>query len=88
MTIGGAICMEMLTSTGWTVATSMESVLVSIKMAMSSLDPRPARLQISAPEMDDYSAYEALEAFQRFANRHGWKVPSDSAASATQQYRS
>lgn len=88
MTIGGAICMELLTSTGWTVATSMESVLVSVKMAMSSLEPHPARLQNSAGNTGDYSAYEALDAFRRFASRHGWKVPSDAAASATQQYNS
>lgn len=75
--------MEMLTSTGWTVAMSMESVLVSVKMAMSSLDPQPARLQTSSRGIGDYSAHEALEAFQRFANRHGWKVPSDTAVNAT-----
>lgn len=75
--------MEVLTSTGWTVAMSMESILVQVKMAMSSVDPQPARLQKSAPGKGDYSAHEALEAFQRFANRHNWKVPSDVAANAT-----
>ncbi|KAJ4424188.1 hypothetical protein N0V82_001054 [Gnomoniopsis sp. IMI 355080] len=83
VTIGGAICMEVLTSTGWTVAMSMESILIQVKMAMSSLDPRPARLQKPAHSMVDYSAHEALDAFQRFANRHNWKVPSDVAANAT-----
>lgn len=89
VTIGGAICMELLTTTGWSPATSVESVLVSIKMAMSSVDPQPARLlQKSAQTAGDYSAYEALDAFTRFARTHNWQVPGDAAASATQQYKS
>lgn len=83
VTIGGAICLEILTNTGWTVAMSMESVLVQVKMAMSSLDPQPARLQNSTRVIDDYSPHEAVEAFQRFAHKHKWKVPSDFAANAT-----
>lgn len=83
MTIGGAICLEILTNTGWTVAMSMESVLVQVKMAMSSLDPQPARLQRKTRGMGDYSPHEAVDAFQRFANRHNWKVPSDFTANAT-----
>lgn len=74
--------MEVLTSTGWSFAMSMESVLIQVKMAMSSLDPQPARLQ-KPTHGGDYSAYEALDAFQRFANRHNWKVPPDVAANAT-----
>lgn len=83
VTIGGAICMEVLTSTGWTVAMSMESVIIQVKMAMSSTDPQPARLGKSAHGNGDYSAHEALNAFKRFANKHNWGVPSDIAANAS-----
>lgn len=87
VTIGGAICMEILTNTGWLPAMSPESVLMSVKMAMSSLDPQPARLlQKSSQSLVDYSPYEAVEAFRRFAGRHGWKVPQDSMDSASQKY--
>lgn len=79
--------MELLTSTGWTPAHSMEGVFMSIKMAMSSLDPRPARLQdvkAKATTRIDYFPSEAIEAFQRAADRHGWQVPQDMKENAAQ----
>lgn len=95
VTIGGAICMELLTNTGWNPTMSAEAVLVSIKAAMSSRDPAPARLLPNNGRHNgnggrnggDYNAFEALEAFQRYAGRHGWQVPKDAMASATQQYK-
>lgn len=86
VTIGGAICMELLTSTGWTPAHSMEGVFMSIKMAMSSLDPKPARLEIAYgnAKRSDYAPWEALEAYQRAAARHGWQVPQDVQENAGQ----
>lgn len=89
VTIGGAICMELLTNNGWNPTMSIEAVLVSIKAAMSSLDPTPARLQPGngGQKKGDYNAFEALEAFQRYAGKHGWQVPKDATASATQQYK-
>lgn len=89
VTIGGAICMELLTNNGWNPTMSLEAVLVSIKAAISSLDPKPARLLSTQTGQngDDYNAFEALEAFQRYARTHGWQVPKDAMASATQQYK-
>lgn len=86
VTIGGAICMELLTSTGWTPAHSMEGVFMSIKMAMSSLDPKPARLLDNRAKAanSDYTPWEALDAFQRAADRHGWQVPQDMKENAAQ----
>lgn len=78
--------MEMLTSDGWTPATSMEAVFVSIKMAMSSLYPKPARLLSTTQQRPDYNSGEALSAFQRAAMTHGWKVPTDTKDNATQVY--
>lgn len=92
VTIGGALCMELLTSDGWTPATSMEAVFVSIKMAISSTDPRPARLDStaqrpsSAAHARDYSVGEALDAFERAARSHGWTVPNDVRTNAMQAY--
>ena len=44
VTAGGALCMELLTNSGWSPVSSIESVLLQVRMAMSSLDPKPARL--------------------------------------------
>lgn len=93
VTIGGALCMELLTSDGWTPATSLEAVFVCIKLAMSSTDPRPARLESvatssgwSAAHLRDYPAGEALAAFERAARTHGWRVPQDVRTNALQAY--
>lgn len=91
VTIGGALCMELLTSNGWSPVTSMEAVFVSVKMAMSSTDPRPARLMNDASSSslaarDDYGAREALAAFERAARTHGWTVPKDIHQNAMQAY--
>ncbi|PWY85038.1 ubiquitin conjugating enzyme [Aspergillus heteromorphus CBS 117.55] len=73
VTIGGAMCMELLTSSGWLPTTTMESVLLQVRMALCSTDPRPARLQYGM----DYSFGGAVEDFQRACLRHGWLVPED-----------
>ncbi|KAL2256111.1 hypothetical protein VTK26DRAFT_2171 [Humicola hyalothermophila] len=44
VTAGGAMCMELLTSSGWSPANSMESVILQVRMAICSLEPQPARL--------------------------------------------
>ncbi|KAK4180326.1 hypothetical protein QBC36DRAFT_320345 [Triangularia setosa] len=79
VTVGGAMCMELLTSSGWSPANGMESVLMQIRMALLSNDPRPARLvpvQKGITNLD-YGIGEAIEAYQRAAGMHDWKVPKD-----------
>jgi ubiquitin-conjugating enzyme E2 Q len=44
VTGGGSMCMELLTADGWLPSYSLSSVLFQIKMAISNLEPRPARL--------------------------------------------
>lgn len=85
ITIGGAICMELLTASGWSPVTRMDTVFVSIRMAMSESE-RPAHLQTTEPSarMFDYNANEALDAYVRFAGVHGWAVPKDLRETATQ----
>jgi ubiquitin-conjugating enzyme E2 Q len=42
-------------------------------MAMSSLDPKPARLENAS--RTDYGVGEAVEAYIRACHVHGWTVP-------------
>ncbi|CRJ95786.1 hypothetical protein BN1708_002061 [Verticillium longisporum] len=80
VTNGGAMCMELLTNSGWSPATSLENVLVQVRMSMSSEDPQPARLEYPLPyrtRVSDYGIDEAIAAFRRSALAHGWEVPSD-----------
>ncbi|KAF1812150.1 hypothetical protein P152DRAFT_458561 [Eremomyces bilateralis CBS 781.70] len=72
VTAGGAICMELLTQSGWSSANSIESILLQVRMAIMSLEPRPARLHGT---VGDYSAGEAVEAYRRACMIHGWKPP-------------
>ncbi|KAF8641742.1 hypothetical protein AX16_009819 [Volvariella volvacea WC 439] len=74
VTGGGSICMDLLTADGWLPSYSIPAVLMQIKLAISNLDPRPARL--SQDWKRPYSPYEALEGFRRAAATHGWKVPA------------
>jgi ubiquitin-conjugating enzyme E2 Q len=69
--IGGAICMELLTNTGWSSVSSMESVLMQIRLAIAS-EPY-ARLAPRAHR--DYGAAEGAEGYIRACRTHGWQVP-------------
>ncbi|KAF7320888.1 UBIQUITIN-CONJUGAT-2 domain-containing protein [Mycena chlorophos] len=74
VTGGGSICMDLLTSDGWLPSYSIPAVLMQIKLAISNLDPRPARL---APNWTSpYSVSESLAGFKRAAAAHGWTVPT------------
>ncbi|KAJ5772170.1 hypothetical protein N7520_002699 [Penicillium odoratum] len=74
VTAGGAMCMELLTNTGWSPAVSMDNVLLQVRLALSSTEPRPARL--AKHHRRDYGIGEAVEAFRRACLNHGWQVPS------------
>lgn len=81
VTAGGAICHAVLTTDGWLCTTTIESVLLQLRMAMASLDPKPARLQIRGASADgDHNSYgtrEAVEAYKRACMVHGWTIPAD-----------
>jgi ubiquitin-conjugating enzyme E2 Q len=76
VTIGGSMCMELLTTQGWAPTNSIDSVLLQIKFAMVSAEP-PARLLrgANAERSVDYGVGEAVEAYIRACQRHGWEVP-------------
>eukprot|EP01100_Stratorugosa_tubuloviscum_P002567 TRINITY_DN1605_c0_g1_i1.p1 TRINITY_DN1605_c0_g1~~TRINITY_DN1605_c0_g1_i1.p1 ORF type:complete len:310 (+),score=123.67 TRINITY_DN1605_c0_g1_i1:69-998(+) len=67
VTIGGSICMELLTRSGWTPANSIESIIVQIRTEMIIGGARLDVLQ------HDYTEEQALEAFNRVARQHGWQ---------------
>ncbi|KAJ7213658.1 hypothetical protein B0H12DRAFT_1061615 [Mycena haematopus] len=73
VTGGGSICMDLLTSDGWLPSYSISAVLMQIKLAISNLDPRPARL--ASNWNMPYSVGESLVGFKRAAATHGWTVP-------------
>ena len=70
VTVGGSICMELLTSSGWRPTYTVESVLIQIRSSFveggGRLDPQRAHIP--------YSALEACEAFKRVAREHGWQA--------------
>ncbi|XXG97232.1 hypothetical protein Hte_003527 [Hypoxylon texense] len=79
VTAGGAMCMELLTNTGWSPANSLESVLLQVRLAMCSENP-PARLEKTKSRQSSpsqYGIHEAIDAYTRAAQVHGWQVPED-----------
>ncbi|KAH7036341.1 hypothetical protein B0J12DRAFT_703564 [Macrophomina phaseolina] len=73
VTAGGALCMELLTNDGWSSASSIEAVLMQVRLAISSTEPRPARLDLY--NKYDYGIGEAVDAYIRACQAHGWTVP-------------
>ena len=67
VTLGGSICMELLTRKGWSPENSVEAVIMSIR---SNFLEGGARL--AANQCGDYSEGEAKEAFDRLVRQHGW----------------
>ncbi|KAF7934519.1 hypothetical protein EAE99_002970 [Botrytis elliptica] len=78
VTAGGALCMELLTNSGWSAVSSIESVLLQVRLALMSMDPKPARLESKNPQTQgEYGTQEAMAAFIRACNMHGWEIPKD-----------
>ncbi|CAL1702918.1 unnamed protein product [Somion occarium] len=73
VTGGGSMCMDLLTADGWLPSYSIPAIILQIKLAISNLDPRPARL--ASQWNQPYSMHEAIEGFKRAAATHGWRVP-------------
>jgi ubiquitin-conjugating enzyme E2 Q len=76
VTAGGSMCMELLTHSGWLPTASIESVLLQVRMAIISTEPRPARLDLKSAKTD-YSVGEAVEAYRRVSMAHGWQISKD-----------
>jgi len=67
VTIGGSICMELLTRSGWSPGNDIESILVQIRTEMISGGAR-----VDFQNTREYSEEEARQAFERVAKQHGW----------------
>lgn len=78
VTAGGAMCMELLTNSGWSAVSSIEGVLLQVRMAIMNLEPKPARLENkNKAHQRDYGTAEAMDAYIRACRTHGWEVPKD-----------
>mmetsp|Transcript_4348 Transcript_4348/g.6092 ORF Transcript_4348/g.6092 Transcript_4348/m.6092 type:complete len:339 (+) Transcript_4348:66-1082(+) len=71
VTLGGSICMELLTNSGWNSTNDIESILIQIR---AELLAGGARLDANMSTNFEYSEHEAWEAFYRAAGTHGWDV--------------
>jgi len=69
VTVGGSICMELLTNSGWRSTNDIESVLIQIRAEMQGGN---ARLELGSSAQ--YSESEAWDAFFRAAKTHGWDI--------------
>jgi len=68
ITLGGSICFELLTRTGWSPTNRVQAIILSIR---ANLIEGGARLDLS--DRSDYSEAEAREAYQRLCYKHGWQ---------------
>ena len=76
VTAGGAICMELLTNSGWNPSTVLEAILLQVRMALTSTDPKPAKLEPRSAK-SDYGVGEAMDAYRRACQTHGVSFSSD-----------
>jgi len=73
VTLGGAICMELLTNSGWKPFNDIEQIIVQIRAEIGSSDGG-ARLDLNQNSSTAYNENEAWTAFYRAAGNHGWDV--------------
>ena len=68
ITLGGSICMELLTNQGWDMTTSISTVITYIKSAILEGDGQidPSNYNKS------YNMDEAVDSYQRMLKSHGW----------------
>ena len=77
VTIGGSICTEDLTATGWKADMTVMGLLLQLKNNMVE-----GHARIDMLNHHDYTEEEAQEAFKRVARDHGWQLPSQKKAAA------
>jgi len=68
ITLGGSICMDILTKQGWTPIMTVEKLMLQIKTLLIDGDAEldPAKWNVK------YDMAEAKQAFQRMLKTHGW----------------
>jgi len=70
VTVGGSVCMEILTNTGWSPKNDIENVLVQVRTAFID---GGAQLDITKNNYQ-YTTWEAWDAFYRAARNHNWRI--------------
>lgn len=65
ITQGGAICIELLTNTGWSPMCGLDSVMAQLRVLFIEGGARIER-------KGEYSYNESLEGFERLKRTHGW----------------
>ena len=68
ITVGGSICMQSITPSGWIPVRTIESIFIEILFNMAE---GGARLDLNTSGVD-YQLAEAQEAFTRVAKQHNW----------------
>ncbi len=68
ITIGGSVCIELLTPQGWSSVYKIESLLVQLKALVLAGGARLDETKWNVP----YDVREAKGAFTRVARQHGW----------------
>ena len=68
VTVGGSVCLETLTTSGWNAELSMEGVLLLVRSAFADGGGRLDPVRAHVP----YAEREARAAFERVARAHGW----------------
>jgi len=69
VTVGGSICMELLTSSGWRSEYTVEAALLMVRQAFLDGSGRLDHARAHVP----YDEAEARQAFARVAAQHGWR---------------
>lgn len=69
ITVGGSLCMDILTSAGWNPMYDIQSLMVNVMSAIIDGGPR-----IDFRQPGVYSLQEAHAAFTRVAGQHGWAI--------------
>ncbi|XP_062501570.1 ubiquitin-conjugating enzyme E2 Q1-like [Corticium candelabrum] len=68
VTIGGSVCMQLLTRSGWRPTTDIESMLIQVRAEIMS----DKRAQLDTYPDREYNETEARQAFERMVRRYGW----------------
>ena len=67
VTVGGSICTEVLTPSGWSSTLTVEDLLIALQAEMLAGEPR-----LDPANQSRYSLSEARAAFDRVAKAKGW----------------
>ncbi len=68
ITIGGSICVQHLTRSGWSDKNQLQCFLVMVRQLLQQ-----GGALVNMDNLSDYSEAEARDAFVRVARQHGWK---------------